>query len=75
MEKPYKCTGMHAFSTDKYYIEGPGLSGYYGHKYFENPESSINKEALKKSAILMNLAYNEGIKQNQRDIRKNLGIK
>ena len=71
---PYKASGMWASDCEKYYVDGPGLTGYYGHKYVQNDEASVSKDESERIARLMNKAFKEGVKSQARKMRKLLLI-
>lgn len=73
-EKPYEA----AYGSDKkYYVDGPasgGQCGYYGGTLYPDFRFE-NKEDAERTAKLMNITYEEGYRQAQRDIMTALGVK
>lgn len=71
-EKPYKAGWRH--EPDLHCVDGPGSGmGYYAHTLW--PHLSMEtKEEAERAAEIANIAYDEGYKHAQADIRKALGL-
>lgn len=70
LTKPYE---SRYGSDSKYYVHGDGLPGYYGGTLYPELRMDSDDEA-KRAAEIANIAYKEGYKQAQADIRKALGV-
>lgn len=74
----YKGSGIWAHETKKLFISGPGVTGYYGHKYpdvrYKYPHSFDTEEEADKIAYFMNIAFEEGRLDFQRELKTLLGL-
>jgi len=58
----------------KYFINGPGMSGRWSRHCF-TPDRFATQELAADVAILLNIAYYQGMQAKERQLQKVLGLK
>lgn len=74
-EGPYGVSKIRADGTTKFYLIGPGCTGYYGHAITKTLDGFITFSDACRAARLMNIAFASGKEVAQEIMRTAMGVK